>query len=262
MVSRPRQRVPLGRLTAALDPTGEAASGLHRTVLASLPSRFRTTTGQDADIMLISGDQPGWRDRALAPGDARALMISGTRALTAAAARALIKESGIPITGCPTYASGNAWATALPQLTADMTASAVLDSVSVAPSLHAALVDQLAVIRPPLGRPHDLATAHASRGCYVLAGVVGGVAVTPAGTLSGARRLDLDLVGATRHWHARVDPVALASPARISVRAADGEYALPPLYEGPLRAAWAALTHAAGTRRFPIRPTNWPTTSP
>jgi hypothetical protein len=140
----------------------------------------------------------------------------------------------------PLYASGHAWATALPQLITDMADSAVLDSVSVAPSLRAALVDQLAVIRPLLGHRRDLATAHASRGCYVLIGVVRGVAVTLAGTLSGARRLDLDLVGAARHWHARMDAVALASPARISVSDAHGEYALPPLYESPLRAAWAA----------------------
>jgi len=57
-----------------------------------------------------------------------------------------------------------------------------------------------------------------------------------------ARRLNLDLVGTLRHWHAGLDADALALLARISVSDADGEHALPPLYESPCRAAWAACT--------------------
>ena len=114
-----------------------------------------------------------------------------------------------------------------------MTHSAVLDSISTAPSLRAALVDQLAVIRPLAGDPQDLETAHGSGDCYVL-----------AGALSNARRLDLDLVGAAGRWHSGLDADALPLPAKISVSDADGERVLSLLYESPLRAAWPALHDA------------------
>jgi hypothetical protein len=231
-------------LTVALDPADEAASSLHRTVLASLPARFLVTAGSGADVMLISGDQPRWRQRALAGTGARAIMLTGTRALTAAAVRDLAKETGLPVTGCPVYAAGPAWSAAVPQLAADLAESAVLDSVSAAPGLRAALVDQLAVIRPLLGELAGLRAAHVGHGCYILAGVLQGVAVTLAGAVSGVSRLDLDLVGAARRWHATLAPDALAFPARVSASDADGEHVLAPVYESPRRAAWAALHDA------------------
>ena len=231
-------------LTVALDPADEAASVLHQTVLASLPDRFRVTTGPGADVVLVSGDQPGWRQHALDADGARAIVLTGTQALTAAAVRDLVKELSTLVTACPVYGASRAWSAALPQLTPDVTDSAVLDSISTAPSLRAALVDQLAVIRPLVGDPQDLKTAHASGDCYVLAGVVQGLTVTLAGALSSARRLDLDLVGTLGHWHAGLDADALALPARISVSDADGERVLPPLYESPRRAAWTALHDA------------------
>ena len=76
-------------LTVTLDPADEAASVPHRTVLASLPGRFSVTTGPRADVVLVSGDQPGWRRRALDADGARAIMLTGTRALAAAAVRDL-----------------------------------------------------------------------------------------------------------------------------------------------------------------------------
>jgi len=222
-------------LTVALDASDEAASEHHRTVLATLPGRFRVASGLGTDVVLVSGDQSGWRERALDADGARAIMLTGTRTLTAAGIRDLAEGIGTPVFACPVYAADRAWSAALS-----------------APWLRAALVDQLAVIRPLVGDPQDLKTVHASGDCYVLAGVLRGVTVTLAGAVSSAQRLDLDLVGTVRHWHAWLDADALASPARISVSDVDGERVLPPLYESSRRAAWTALDDALrGGSPFP-----------
>jgi hypothetical protein len=106
------------------------------------------------------------------------------------------------------------------------------------------------LVRPLVGDPPDLQLAHASGDCYILAGVVRGLTITLVGALSMARRLNLDLVGTLRHWHAGLDADALAFPARMSVSDADGEHALPPLYESPrraaLRATWGRATAQCG----------------
>jgi len=239
-------------LTVALDASDEAASEHHRTVLATLPGRFRVASGLGTDVVLVSGDQSGWRERALDADGARAIMLTGTRTLTAAGIRDLAEGIGTPVFACPVYAADRAWSAALSRLTPEVADSVVLDSVSTAPWLRAALVDQLAVIRPLVGDPQDLKTVHASGDCYVLAGVVRGVTVSLAGAVSSAQRLDLDLVGTVRHWHAWLDADALASPARISVSDVDGERVLPPLYESSRRAAWTALDDALrGGSPFP-----------
>jgi hypothetical protein len=170
-------------LTVTLAPADPVASRLHQTVLASLPARFRVTSGT-ADVALISGDQPGWREHAAAGvrSGVRAIMLSGFRSLTAAAVASLDQEAsaaGVIVTAATPYAANPGWSTALPLIAADLGASAVLDSVIVTPvqdagsaaarkaALRAALTGQFAMIRPltpgsATSRPSTPATAATS----------------------------------------------------------------------------------------------------
>ena len=246
-------------LNVALDTGDTAVSGLHRTVLASLPARFRVTAGPSADVVLVSGSQPGWQGRAqaAAAAGAQAIMLAGTAALTASALRALAKESSITVAATPAYAIGRAWTSAVPLLAADIAGSAILDSAITrrignreAAALRAALTEQVAVIRTLLPGL-EFGTAHAADRSYVLAGQARGIAVTLAGTLAESHRLDLDLVSTGRHWHASLFADALAFPASISLSDADGGHVLAPVYESAHRAAWAAL-HDAIRRDAPL----------
>lgn len=247
-------------LNVALDTGDTAVSGLHRTVLASLPARFRVTAGPSADVVLVSGSQPGWQGRAqaAAAAGARAIMLAGTTALTASALRALAKESSITVAATPAYAIGRAWTSAVPLLAADIPGCAILDSAITVPdpgtdeaeALRAALTEQVAVIRTLLPGL-EFGTAHAADRSYVLAGQPRGIAVTLAGTLAESHRLDLDLVSTGRHWHASLFADALAFPASISLSDADGGHVLAPVYESAHRAAWAAL-HDAICRDAPL----------
>jgi hypothetical protein len=251
-------------LTVALDPSDAAASRTHRTVLASLPTRFRAAAGGAADVLLVSGDVPGWDRRAHSAfgSGARAIMLTGTDAVSAEAVRSLGKEAeaaGVLVAVDTDYAADPGWAAARPLLAADVAGSVVLDCIVTFPApdrgadavalLRSALVQQLAVIRPLLADlpgPSELTAAHASGRSYVVAGLVQGIAVTLAGTASGTgdSSLRLDLAGSSRHWRAEFDADPLANPARISVDDSDGNRALPPVYESSHRAAWADL-HSA-----------------
>jgi hypothetical protein len=245
-------------LTVALDPADVAASRLHGTVLASLPARFRAAPDSAADVVLVSGDQAGWlaRARSAADSGAVAIVLTGTLALTADGVRELGKEAsdaGVTVVADSAYAADPGWVAAVALLAADLTGTAVLDSVITLPepgspdggaaALRSALTGQLAIIRSLLTGLGELRPAHVSGRDYIVAGVEQGIAVTLAGTISGAgtRRLDLDLVGPGRHWHAGFRPDALAFPARISVSDADGELVLPPVYESAHRVVWASL---------------------
>jgi hypothetical protein len=247
-------------LTVALDPGDTAASRLHRTVLASLPARFRLVAGPAADVLLVSGDQAGWPELAdsAASNGAIAVMLAGTRAVTAEAVRLAgtqAGDAGVLLTAAPGYSCGRSWTEALPLITADVADSVILDSLITVPEpdpgisgpaeLRSALAGQLAVMRSLTGELGGLAAAHVSGRSYVLAGGVRGLTVTLSGAVSGTSGcLSLDLVGTGRHWHARFDGDALARPARISVQDAHGERAFPPVHESPYRTAWAGLHDA------------------
>ncbi len=49
--------------TIRLDAQDAVASAALRTVLASVPARFRVTTEQDADVVVLAGVQPDWTRR-------------------------------------------------------------------------------------------------------------------------------------------------------------------------------------------------------
>jgi hypothetical protein len=258
--------------TVASDPADPAASRFQQTILASMPARFRVAA-DNADIALISGDQPGWGERAASAvrSRMRAVMLTGFRSMTADAISSLSEEASdadVIVAAATPYATNPGWAATLPLIAADLQASAVLDSVATVPipavgsvaacnaALRAALTSQLAVIRQLVPEFGGLATAHASDHGYVLAGATPGISVTLAGTVSGAggEHLALDLVGPAHHWHAALHADANAFPARISISGPDGERIWPPVYESGYRAAWASLHEAISTQTAPGYP--------
>ena len=162
-------------------------------------------------------------------------------------------DASVVVVADSAYAADPGWVAAVPLLAADLAGAAVLDSVITRPepgspdgsaaALRSALTGQLAAIRSLLTGLGELKPAHVSGRDYVVAGVEQGIAVTLAGTIagSGTHRLDLDLVGSGRHWHAELRADALAFPARISVSDVNGELVLPPVYESAHRAVWAGV---------------------
>lgn len=253
-------------LSVALDPQDSARSGLHRTILASLPARFRLAAeanGQVADVVLVSGDRPSWQQRAMnaIASRASAIVLSGFGAMTAEA----VTQVATTAAGAGTiaavdtaYASARTWSDAMPALASSLPGSAILDSIITAPlpatgvpvvtALRTVLVEQLAVLRPLLGEPGTMDVVHAGAREYVLAGPQREMAITLSGALSGGsgHQLDLALVGAQRRWHARFAVDTLAAPVTISVWDADGERTRPLAYESGHRMAWLRLYGAVG----------------
>jgi hypothetical protein len=255
-------------LTVALDPEDPGRSRLHRSVLASLPARFCIVAGLPADVVLISGDDPGWRGRAndAFASRASAIMLSGSSAMTADAVAGLAAaaaETGVLAAADVIYASARSWTEALPSLIRDLPDCAVLDSIVTAPEpvpgmpagvvLRSALIEQFALLRPLIGEPGELHAVHTGACEYVLAGQQQELAVTVSGALSAAsgHGLDLALVGASRRWHARFAVGALAAPVTISVWDSDGERTWPQVYESGHRTAWLRL-HGALQRAEPL----------
>jgi hypothetical protein len=255
-------------LTVALDPGDAGAAHLHRTVLASLTGYFRLAASPAADVQIVSGDRAGWyrlAQSAVASG-VRAITLTGTKALTAEAVHSLSREAaarGAVIAADTAYAADPSWTEALPLLAAGASSCAVLDSVVTVPRPHlgttgagelrAALVEQLAVVRPLLTDLTGLQAVHVSSWNYALAGMAGGVTVTLSGVISGTgdSGLSLDLVGTGRRWQVRFEADALASPTRISACDLDGEHIRAPVFESAHRAAWMDLHHAV-TQRWPL----------
>ncbi|MGH3277441.1 MAG: hypothetical protein ACRDNZ_24340 [Streptosporangiaceae bacterium] len=247
-------------LSVALDPQDAARSGLHRTILASLPARFRAASGTwpAADVVLISGDQPRWQQRAqdaIASG-VPAIVLSGFAAMTPEAVTQVASgaaDAGVIAAADLAYASVRGWAGAVHALAGDLPSCAVLDSIITAPlpaagtpeavALRSALVEQLALLRPLLGETGRLRVVHTAPREYVLAGPQTELAVTLSGALSDAagHQLDLTLVGARRRWHARFAADALAAPVTISAWDSGGERAWPLAYESGHRSAWLRL---------------------
>ena len=252
-------------LSVAVDPQDSARSGLHRTILASLPARFRLAAeanGQVADVVLVSGDRPSWQQRAMEAVASRtsAIVLSGFGAMTAEAVTQVATTAagaGIITAVDTAYASARTWSDAVPALASSLPGSAVLDSIITAPlpatgvpvatALRTLLVEQLAVLRPLLGEPGTLDVVHAGAREYVLAGPQQELAVTLSGAVcGGGNQLDLALVGAQRRWHARFAVDTLAAPVAISVWDADGERTWPLAYESGHRTAWLRLHGAVG----------------
>jgi hypothetical protein len=255
-------------LTVALDPGDAHLARRHQTVLASLPARFRIAQDQSAgmraggkpaaDVVVISGDQPTWRQRAMdaITGRVPAVVLSGFSAMTVAGLTQVAvaaNQAGVLAVADLAYASVRSWADALPSLAGDLAGSAVLDCVITAPppgpgelnpaALRSALVEQLALVRPFLGGPLRLEALHLGARDYVLATQQSELAVTLSGSLSAVagHRLEFSLVGAERRWQARFAVDALAAPVSISAWDASGKRTWPPRYESGYRETWLRL---------------------
>ena len=121
-----------------------------------------------------------------------------------------------------------------------------------AASAKAALLDQLAVVRPLIGDGSGLEIVHDGIGGYEIA-----ADQQPVATLTGVRapvceqRLDLDVVSPGRHWRVRFDAGAPARPVVIQRMDHEGVHVWPLRFEGSARASWVAL-HEQLTGRAPV----------
>ncbi len=219
--------------TIRLDAQDAVASAALRTVLASVPARFRVTTEQDADVVVLAGVQPDW-----------------TRRLATAIAAGI---RGVLIVR--PFAADRAWNTALPQIKADAPAATLLDSVvtfdGVSPVT--ALVEQLAAVRGILPALEPLEAAHRSDNQYVVSGRAESVAVSLTGLRSplSGYELSLNMVGPQQRWRVRIGGDEVARPSELVRFDGAGAHTQPVLYESPHRAALLAL-HAALTDGSPL----------
>jgi hypothetical protein len=230
------------------------ASMIARAAVASLPGHFRL--GEAADVVVINGAAGAWpsavhavikegfhavvvADRALAPIDEARMAIERA------------EEAGIALVFDTPFANSAAWQVAFEAVRNDATKASVIDSVVTWPAgerddaalRSGALLDQLAVVRPLLGRlESSLRSIHTAAGGFELVAADVGVA-----TLTGVRaperahRLDLDIVAAGPRWRVRFDAGAPASPVVISVHDDAGVRERPLLFEGAARATWMSL---------------------
>ncbi len=244
-------------LTVLLPDDGVAASA-HRAVLASLPRRFRVVDGTRADVHVVSGRHASWVAAAQRGVDARVRAIvltempagTGTRhALNTIASDA--RAAGIVVGVDQPYATDPAWRSALGELAEASRNAAILDSVITVAAgtgapLDAALLAQLATIRPLLGTGEAALRLRRTETHYVVSGGYGTLAVELAGVVSaaGVAALRIDLVGIEQRCSADLPADTVAEPSRVSRFDATGEHAIRARYEGSRRAGWAGL-HAA-----------------
>jgi hypothetical protein len=246
--------------TIRLDAQDAVASAALRTVLASVPARFRVTTEQHADVVVLAGVQPDWTRRlgtAIAAG-IRGVLIVRPGPANSDEVRELARRAAPEATlvGVDVgFAADRAWNTALPQIKADAPAATLLDSVvtfdGVSPVT--ALVEQLAAVRGILPALEPLEAAHRSDNQYVVSGRAESVAVSLTGLRSplSGYELSLNMVGPQQRWRVRIGGDEVARPSELVRFDGAGAHTQPVLYESPHRAALLAL-HAALTDGSPL----------
>jgi hypothetical protein len=254
-------------LTVALD---EGAAGLlsaHRTVLASLPNRWRITDG-NADVTVIYGGSADWPSRAeaaLASG-ARGMLVTRpdwTDPTTVAALAAAATAADVPITVESAYLADPSWKRALPALRESAAESSLIDSLRIVstpsaargerPDILAHCLEQVAVLRTVAGTLTAVAFMQQAPGHYALHGQVGGSVFNAVGIRggAGANRLTLDLIGLKRTWRVTFDSGAIARPTVVEMVDASGVYTSPANYHTGKRGTWLEL-HAAITKSAPV----------
>jgi hypothetical protein len=248
-------------LTVALDEDAEEVAAIHRTILASLPDRWRITRGE-ADAAVVFGGRPDWPSRAetaLAAG-ARGLLVTCPTWTdpTRVTALAVTGESvGARIAVETSYLADVAWKAVVPLLRAHAAEAVLIDSVRIASpgavamesgqGLVAQCVEQLAVLTTVVGSLPAVAFMQSSRGHYALRAessdrIVNAVGVH--GGRPGADRLNLEVIGVARSWRISFDSSAIARPTIVEMTDSSGVRALPANYEGGRRCAWLELYDA------------------
>jgi|SRR5579859_7295331 len=232
--------------TTRLDAPDASTSALLRTILVSVPTRFRLTNEPRADVVLMSGVQADWTrrlDAAIAAGMRGILVVrpgwaDGTE-LRHLSGRAAATHTVVGVDFG--FASGRSWKTALPQIKADAPTATLLDSVLTFDSVPwvTALVEQLATVRGILPALEPLEVAHLSDDQYVVSGQAAHVAVALAGLRSPLSEyaLNLNLVGLQQRWRVQMSGDGPARPSEILRFDSAGAHAQPALYESPHRAA-------------------------
>lgn len=265
------------QLTVAL-PLDASAAGLHRAVLASVPSRFAVVAGADAssaDVRVVSGASPDWVDQvAAAIGDGtRAVMLAGPCRVAADDVRELAAKAaaaGVVVAVDNPYVSDPAWTSALPRIREVLAVSSLVDStVTISPSdgpgraLTSALIEQLGLVRTLLNDYGVRAAVPPSDSHYVVvddprrSGLAGDGAdhkvLTLVGVVSahGEPGLSLTVVGNERRCTVHFHDDALARPTEITFFDDKTQDAHRPHFESGYRACWARL-HDSVTNGTPV----------
>ncbi len=245
-------------LTVDLDPADPVVVSAQHAALATIPGRFRIGADRPADVTVVSGRTVDWPAAVTAAIEAGSRGILLTRpgpadpAAVDAAARAAAL-AGATVAVDTSYAGHRTWTDALPELRAVSAAGTLLDSVICAPAtagggLPAALIDQLAVVRPMLEATPTLEPAHRSDHHYVLQGTAGGLAINLVGLVSAdaAGSLRVDLVAPAEHWRVRFGAPDDAAPVDVERHDETGARSLPQTFQTSRRQIWVDL-HATLT---------------
>jgi hypothetical protein len=259
-------------LSVSLDRLDTAAEALQRSVLASVPGRFCVASDRPSDVVVVPGGKPQWPAdvaRAVDEG-ARGVVVVGpahadpheVRELAAAVGKRCAVAVESP------FATDAGWTAIRDDVAADVSGAAVVDSqvtvpegasaggpagesgAGLPPPLRVALLAQLAVVRPLVGRLDGLRVLHVSPRQYVLVARTSGARVVLSGTMSaaGRRTLSLDVVGPVRRWQARFDDTAPAIPTVVTSHDATGARTGRLVWESGRRVTWLRLHDAlAGT---------------
>lgn len=242
-------------LTVALDACDAASAGEQRSILASVPGRFRIGEAAGADVAVVSGRSPDWLDgvaRAVESG-ARAVVVVRPAPADPERVRQLSRAvAGRAVVAVDTpYAADPAWAAVAGEVAADTTTASIVDSVVSVPAgagdeLPGALLAQLAVVRPLVGLAGGVRAVDRGEGRYVLIGRGPGPRVSLTGVTSAAgdATLALDVVAPARRWRIRFDDAAPARPTRITRYDGTGAYGPPLIHAGGRRETWQRLYRA------------------
>jgi hypothetical protein len=204
----------------------------HFAAVASLPEQLRLA-GADADAELVAVGGERWVEAAAAAlaGGARGVLVSRPAAADPAAIRALDPGDAIVVVESPVL--DPTWRAVAPRLREAAPGADLIDGVGTS------LLDQLALVRD-LGAFEPGAHLRTPE-AHALAGTLGDVPVTLAGTPHGRPELRLDLRAHTLHWSVTFDFAALAMPTMAVRYDAGGGELVPTDYETMRRAAWRIL---------------------
>jgi hypothetical protein len=236
-------------LTVALRELDPQTSAQVRTVLSSMPARFRLVDAERADVVVLSGHSVGWSDQVAA--GARAAFMVQPGAAPPAAVRDLAHDAatnGLLVAVDVGFAADRVWQTSVRDVRADISNSLIVDCFVTFDSaaLAGGLIQQLALMRPLVQRFDQLAATRYTADQYVVTGRCGDTQVTFSGLLrrGAAGELQLAVVGRDSRWRVRIGGDGLARPSDVTRFDSQGAHSLPPVFESPHRAAWLELHKA------------------